>query len=88
VKLLIRYWFRFEPLASPQPLNLGCGVTAHDYSDALALLREKVFKDEALPRILELKENVDIAMLDQKHVLPNMEDPTIRGIWFPRGYKS
>lgn len=70
----------------PTALNLGCGVTAYDYNDALALLREKVFKGGVVPRILEFKEDVDISLLEQKHVRPNMENPTIRGIWFPMGY--
>jgi len=88
MKLLARYWFRFEAQAPPHPLNLGCGVSAYDRDDALALLKEKVFKNGVLPRILEAKENVDISVLDGKHVLPNMEDPTIRGVWFPRGYRD
>jgi hypothetical protein len=40
---------------------LGCGVSAYGYDDALALLNERVFKDGIVPRILELKENVDFA---------------------------
>ena len=51
---LVRYWFLFEPHLSLSPLNLGCGVSAYGYEDALALLNEKVFKDGVLPRILEL----------------------------------
>ena len=83
---LVRYWFRFEPHTSPHVLNLGCGISAYGYDDALALLRDKVFKDVALPRIIEVKENVDVSLLDHKHVLPNMENPTVRGIWFPMRY--
>jgi hypothetical protein len=52
------------------------------------LLRESVVKGAALPGILEVKENIDIAMLDPNHVLPNMDDPTVRGVWFPKGYSS
>ena len=50
---LVRYLFLFEPHLSLSPLNLGCGVSAYGYGDALAL-NEKVFKDGVLPRILEL----------------------------------
>jgi hypothetical protein len=32
------------------------------------------------------KENLDIRTLDQGHVIPNMKDPTLRGVWFPLGY--
>lgn len=83
---LIRYWFVFEPQPLPRAFNLGCGVSAFGYDDALALLHERVFKGAGFPRILELKEDVDISLLDEKHVRPNMEDPTIRGIWYPKGY--
>jgi hypothetical protein len=31
-------------------------------------------------------EDVDIRALDQKHVQPNMETPTWRGVWFPEGF--
>jgi hypothetical protein len=86
MKRLIRYWFRFQPHPLPRALNLGCGVTADGYDDALTLLREKVFKDAVLPGILEVKEDIDISVLDHKHVRPNMDNPTIRGVWFPIGY--
>lgn len=88
MKRLIRFWFRFEQFAGPEALNLGCGMTAYDYNDALGLLREKVFKKNVFPRILEFNEDVDISSLDQRHIVPNMEDPTLRGIWFPRGCRS
>jgi hypothetical protein len=26
--------------------------------------------------------------LDQRHVIPNMKDPTLRGVWFPLGYED
>ena len=83
---LIRYWFRFEPQILSRALNLGCGVSAWGYEDALALLHERIFKDGILPRILELKQGVDISLLDDEHVRPNMEDPTVRGIWYPKRY--
>ena len=88
MKKLIRFWLRFEQIAGPEVLNLGCGVTAYDYNDALGLLRENVFKKAVFPRILEFNEDVDISSLDQKHIVPNMEDRTLRGIWFPRGCRS
>ncbi|MBB5356834.1 hypothetical protein HDE76_000016 [Rhodanobacter sp. ANJX3] len=83
---LERYWIRFElePFSSgPKP---GCGVTAHNYDDALEILRRTIFKDKVLPPIQEVIEKVDISSLDQKHVIPNMEVPTRRGVWYPRGF--
>lgn len=83
---LRRYWFVFETFASPTPLNLGCGVTAYDFQDAVTLLAERVFPDRKLPTIVEHFEDVDVSTLDHKHVLPNMGIVTDRGVWFPLGY--
>jgi hypothetical protein len=83
--MLKRFWFKFSPLPN-NPLNLGCGVTARDYSDALTLLKERVFRDGHIPTIQEVKENVELAALDQGHVVPNMEPWIFRGVWFPKGY--
>jgi hypothetical protein len=86
MKILKRYWFTFERSTSPTPLNLGCGVTAHSYDDALALLRERVFCGKAMPHISGYIEDVDVSTLDPKHVLPNIGLVVSRGIWFPHGF--
>lgn len=83
---LTRFWFRFEPSSEPTPLNLGVGVTAWTYADAIALLKEHVFPKANLPPIIGTEENVDISTLDPKHVLPNIGIVVQRGVWFPRGY--
>jgi hypothetical protein len=40
---LHKYWFRFEKIAKPTAVNLGCGVTAYSEQDALELLRNAIF---------------------------------------------
>jgi hypothetical protein len=84
---LRRYLIEFERADEvlPPGTGLGVGVTAIDREDALRLLRDRVFGG-ALPAVARLVEDVDVSMLDEGHVLPNMEPPTRRGIWFPRGY--
>ncbi len=87
---MTRYWFEFDPTdisELPPGLITGCGITAYDYNDALTLLKQKVFKGQGLPGLKEKRENIDIRTLDQGHVIPNMTDPTLRGIWFPLGYE-
>lgn len=83
-----RYWFEFD-LAShrspPAGVLLGCGVTAHDYDDALRLIKGHVFTGTAFPAIRNVIEDVDVSTLDTKHVLPNIGNCLARGIWFPRG---
>jgi hypothetical protein len=84
---LHRYWIRFQRNPSANAPRPGCGVTAHNYDDALTILRETVFRSrDMLPPIENFIEDIDISSLDQKHVLPNMDTPVWRGVWYPRGY--
>jgi anti-sigma factor RsiW len=82
---LHRYWVRFETPSETFPLgaSVGVGVTAMDRADAERVSQESVFQKRALPRIASVIEDVDIRDLDEGHVLPNVGDPSLRGIWFP-----
>ncbi|HLK29204.1 MAG TPA: hypothetical protein VKT28_11555 [Puia sp.] len=85
----MRYWFEFENcdiISSIAGLRIGCGVTAFNYSDAVNIMQNKIFKDKPIPEITSFVEDVDVRTLDQGHVIPNMWIPTFRGIWFPLGY--
>jgi hypothetical protein len=86
VKTLRRFWFTFIDLPKFSPLNLGCGVTAYDYADALKILQAKVFDENLMPTIASFAEDVDMQTLDRNHVLPNIGAVTDRGVWFPLGY--
>ena len=80
---LHRYWFKFDlTMQDPHPLGilLGCGLTAWQVEDARRLLSERVFGAQRLPKVVSVLEDVDIASLDQRHVLPNMGDPSRRGV--------
>jgi hypothetical protein len=57
------------------------------YDDAIGLLRERIFGASGLPPIVEAIEDVDLSLLEQNHVLPNLGDIAARGIWFPQGYE-
>jgi hypothetical protein len=86
---LHRYWFKFElTMADPHPpgVLLGCGVTAFSQSDALDLMKERVFTKFPFPPVKSVQEDVDVSTLDRGHVLPNMGNVLKRGIWFPIGY--
>ena len=83
---LRRFWFRFERFPVPTALNLGCGVTAHNREDAIALLEERVFCDQPMRPIVEVLDDVSLSQLDHKHVRPNLGNHLERGIWFPQGY--
>ncbi len=83
--MLTRFWFAFDRSDRlPLGATMGCGVTAFTRDDAVSLLREKVFHAIPLPPLTKVIESVDVSTLDAGHVLPNMGDPTIRGVWFPR----
>ncbi len=85
---LTRYWIEFDRANPhlPPGTSLGVGVTGLGREDALALVRDRVFGGPETPRIEVMIEDVDVSTLDAGHVLPNMEPPVWRGIWFPRGY--
>jgi len=86
---LRRFWFEFEfavGASAPLGTRLGCGVTAQDVDEARQLVFERVFKGLAKPRIARVLEDVDVSSLDASHVLPNMGNALVRGVWFPLGY--
>jgi hypothetical protein len=83
---LHRYWIKLDP--SGLSSDLGYGVTAFTESDALDILRRVAFNSEVLPPVLEVIADVDVRTLDPGHVLPNLNPPNWRGIWFPKGFDS
>jgi hypothetical protein len=85
---LTRYWIEldFPDGYPPHATRLGIGVTAFDRDDAMRLVAERVFPAGDVPHVREIREGVDVSMLDPGHVLPNMGPPNRRGIWFPLGY--
>ena len=50
------------------------------------LLSTAMFGDAAVPVPSRVIDDVDVRDLDQRHVVPNMGDPAVRGVWFPRGF--
>lgn len=84
--MLRRFWFEFEKVNEPTPFNMGCGITAYDYADAVRLLNERVLAREALGKIVRCQEDIDVSALDKNHILPNIGSVVERGIWFPLGY--
>lgn len=90
MNLLRRYWLEFEVseadvsrYSSYAGLQRGCGVTAYSQEDALVLLREHLFRNDPLPPISKVIEDVDISTLEKNHILPNIGVPSWRGIWYP-----
>jgi hypothetical protein len=83
--VLTRYWFEFDRGETPptRPERLGCGVTAFDREDALRLLARTAFANEEVPPVSRVTEDIDVQMLDEGHVLPNIGPPSERGVWFP-----
>ena len=84
--MLRRYWIHLRNADQFAGLQMGCGVTAFDLDDALALLRTHGIGDQSLD-VETVIEDVDVHVLDPSHVLPNMGVVTRRGIWFPLGYE-
>jgi len=83
---LHRFWFKFSPVPTHNSLRSGCGVTAYSYDDAIEILTKTVFLDQEFPGLFSFIKDIDISTLDQNHVIPNMEPPVRRGVWFPKGF--
>lgn len=83
--MLTRFWFQLQPFAEATPLNLGCGVTAESEEAALSMVRTRVFAGAPF-EVEHTIADVDLATLDQGHIIPNMGNPIVRGVWFPLGY--
>ena len=84
-----RFWIEFESPSGDHNHSwisrAACGVTASDSEDALSLLKEHIFPN-GLPKIAILLQDVDVSTLDKGHVLPNMGNVLVRGIWYPLGF--
>lgn len=78
---LTAYWIR-----SPSPhALLGFGVTAWSLDDAISIIRALDygrFLPDDLGR-LRVIEGINVAELDQAHVVPNMGPINLRGMWYP-----
>ena len=86
---LHRFWVVFASnQAVPVGAKLGCGVTAEDKTVALTLIKKHMFSGREIPAIKEIRCRISLDEIDQKHVRPNMGNPTIKGIWFPLGYEE
>src|SRR5215471_21566188 len=81
---LHRYWIQLNTDGWPREF----GVTAYSQTDALEILRYVAFALAGLPEVIEIVADVDVRSLDQGHVVPNMNAPNWRGIWYPKGYDT
>ena len=83
-----RFWMNFSATNKEllPVISLGCGVTARNKEEALAIVQEKIFNGKKMPTPSEVIENIDISSLDEKHIRPNMGSIFLPGIWFPLGF--
>jgi hypothetical protein len=85
--VLRRFWLRFS--ISPDEfgdyhsyagLGLGCGVTAYSLHDAKSIVVQELFREDPLPQIEQVVEDVNVQDLDQDRVVPNLRPPNERGV--------
>jgi hypothetical protein len=74
-----------SPWTSEALLRAGVGVTGIDEYDCRRIIEQRVLDGAPLPKVSRVIADVDVSTLGE-HVLPNMEPPIDRGIWFPLGY--
>ena len=84
---LKRYWVIVFPTDRFGPRNFG--VTAQSTSEGKMLILDSLKQlglqqlTEILDDNIEVIEDIDIRLLDQGHVIPNMGVVTFEGVWFP-----
>ncbi|HCN30769.1 MAG TPA: hypothetical protein DIT64_19015 [Verrucomicrobiales bacterium] len=77
--LLKTYW-----IESPAIGFLGLGVTAFSRDDAFQLLSASGYVLSPEDPSIRITEGIQVADLDQNHIIPNMGPIVFRGVWFPR----
>lgn len=85
---LRRYWITLlpdAPITSGFFSPLGYGVTAWTEDDALALLGAALFSGATPSGIVKIVADIDVSTLDAGHILPNIDPPNWRGVWYPQG---
>src|ERR1041384_3597854 len=75
--ILHRYWIKFDVAFGQRTWGvlLGCGVTASDIETALKMVKEQVFNGAQVLPILSIVEDIQLSLLDQDHVIPNIGKP-------------
>lgn len=76
--LLKTYWIESPALHSP-----GLGVTAFSRDDAFQLLGASGYSLRSDDPSIRVTEGIQVADLDQSHVVLNMGPIVFRGVWFP-----
>ncbi|MDB5276090.1 MAG: hypothetical protein JWR61_1045 [Ferruginibacter sp.] len=85
---LRRYWFITFPDNPYGPQNIG--VSAYTKEEAKLLIRQLSLRDAYMALIsaslndtTKVIEDIDIRLLDQGNVIPNMGVVTFKRIWYP-----
>jgi len=73
---LRRFWF-------PVPGHLGIGISAHTRLEANAIATGCAKKQGWTLDVGACIEDIDLQLLDPKHVLPNVGPVVFHGIWYP-----
>jgi hypothetical protein len=78
--LLRAFWLTFPK--DPR-LPMGIGVTAYSREDAFAVIAEQGISWHLEAAEIEVRQDVTLDDLDQRHVLPNIGPMRFRGVWYP-----
>ena len=81
--LLNWYWADFGGLPPYSNLSKGAGLTAFSEEDAIGILKQTF--ETTVVGIRKLSSLRDIT---DAHIVPNMGNQMLRGIWFPKGYET
>jgi len=77
------YWMEFKELPNFCGLCRGVGVTAFTDDDAIQLVSQKI-DPELKNSIATVKQLLSLNEITDEHILPNMGNELVRGVWFPK----
>lgn len=78
--MMERFWIDVASSSSPFVSRLGIGVTAGSENDARTIVADRFGAKVTISHVRVIK---DMRSVDQHHVVPNMGNHFVRGIWFP-----
>ena len=82
--VLTRFWLKLDADTHSPP---GYGVTAWTEEDAIAIVRDRVYRGDPVPKP-SITPAVDVGKLDPGHIRPNLGGSNWRGIWYPLGFEG
>jgi hypothetical protein len=78
------FWITFISNSLPSLFQKGCGVSAVDEFEALSIINSNKMVILYTSGVDNIKP-INIDDVEKNHILPNVGNFAVRGIWYPNG---